>query len=170
MNKKHSYSFQVFIADLPVVTQYNQLCKYIDTKVGSFRVSLAKKKGSKKACNAVIQIKSADDYNYLLNTKFVFQGHQCQVRPYLNPDQRVRFNQERLERRVYINQLSIQATEADLRHIFQQFGRLEKIYLKNTEELESDSKKGNIYGFVTFSEISATRKCLQKRNEISIMG
>lgn len=148
MKLNPQYPHKIFIADLPKGTKYKKLQRYVGSKVRDFRVNISTKKQSKNHLSGVIELKSKEDYEYLLYTKFVYKKHTCQLRPYLTPNERKQFNRERLNRRIVINNLLPGTTEEDVRIVFQAFGSIEKIFLKVNEN--HGPHQGSIHGFVTF--------------------
>jgi len=57
-----------------------------------------------------------------------------------------------------------------LKKIFEQWGKLEKVYLKTTPKIEGETDNGqsSIYGFVTFMKFEETENCLRNRDKIFI--
>jgi RNA recognition motif-containing protein len=83
-----------------------------------------------------------------MNLPFKINGHVCDVSPYISEAKREQMVAEKLAKRVYIDKLPCSITKDDLRVIFELYGEIQELYLKEKIDENFETK----YAFVTYNE------------------
>lgn len=149
-------AYKVFVNHLPAETKFKGLQKYLFERFEKFQLFKSKNRGKNRSSYAVVSVFQESDYQLLLNTPFRINGEVCEVTPFISEEERERMVAEKLSKRVYINNLHDNITKKDLRVIFELYGDIKELYLKENYDEKFETK----YAFVTFEEKSSVHKCI----------
>lgn len=78
------YQYQLFVTNLPHYVDKPKLTQILSSRISTFNLNLAKKKGTHKFVKAIIDVEDYKDYKKLSNTTFVFEGTEYYIRPFLS--------------------------------------------------------------------------------------
>jgi chorismate mutase len=158
--------YKVFVNHLPAETKFKGLQKYLINRFRKFQLFKSKNRGKNRSSYAVVTVFKEKDYESLLNDPFKINGEACEVSPFISEEERERMVAEKLAKRVYINDLKDEVTKDDLRVIFELYGEIEELYLKENYDEKFETK----YAFVTYSVKESASKCLQSSTKHTFMG
>ena len=156
------YRRHLFIDFPPKELNFPEVKTYLQSiLVGKFDIKRGRKKGGKKASNLKLIINCNEDFNILTRRTHRIRGEELKVQRFLSKDQRIDLVKKRLLRRVYVNNLPLDATEEDLFEIFGQFGRVQEVFTKLKKVDGSEHKYMACY--VTFDTAEGVRRCAEKQ-------
>lgn len=122
--------FKVFVNHLPAETKFKGLQKYLMSRFKKFQLFKSKNRGKNRSSYAVVSVFKESDFKSLCDEPFLIGTHLCEVSPFITEEERERLVAEKLAKRVYINDLDDDITKEDLRVIFELYGEIHELYLK----------------------------------------
>lgn len=144
---KESY-FKVFLVGLSGGVQEWEMKKFFKSKYPSvFKVKLPKTKGKGSGCG-VMMLRDPEEYKEILEKHlFYFKSRRFYVNPFLKHEELDAYLERITNRRVFISLIPKKMKDSELKHLMNQFGRVDDAY--KIEQNKCGKKKFRI-GFVLF--------------------
>ena len=146
---------KLYLGSLPPNTNKTELLEYLRSLgVDDIHIKATKKKVNKNYIIIVVDTKRS--YDYLLRNTFSFRGTVLKFAPFLTGDQKKANDLVLKEKRVFVNGFKHEATDDELKELFQFFGAVHSAYI-------SPKSRGMLYkyGFVTFFDKETARRVIE---------
>ena len=124
-----------------------------------YSIKKGKNKGKRKPTKLILSLSNESDFNILTQYKHLVEGVELRIQPFLTKEERTRLVEMKLSRRVYINGLPLAVQHEDVFKLFQTFGKIEEIFIKNKSESKKKGKKRYVAAFVTFETLKGFQRC-----------
>lgn len=158
--------YSVFVSNLTQDLKFHRLLSYLGSRFIDYKISKSKNRGKNRFTHAILTLYSKSDYEKVLSEPFVVDNCTCEVSPYIDEAERQKIAQNKMSRRVYINNLADDITRDELADVYGQYGEFEELYLKENYDSRFETK----YCFVTFTTQESTWKCLSTSKDHFLKG